>query len=68
MMALKKKTAHKKKTAVDVKRLVVDAKRFAEKFAETFGRPPTGKEFEEWCVAWGGRVEKDKCVFALGIV
>jgi hypothetical protein len=52
MMALKKKVA-----------AVVDAERFAKRFAEVFGRPPTAAEFEEWCTAWGGEVEKDKCVF-----
>jgi len=42
---------------------VVDAGLFAQRFAEVFGRPPTAKEFEEWCVAWGGEMEKNKCVF-----
>ena len=51
MMAVKKRLA------------VVDAERFAQKFAEVFGRLPTDREFEEWCAAWGGVVEKDKCVF-----
>jgi hypothetical protein len=50
MIALKKKAA------------AVDAGRFAERFTEVFGRPPTAREFEEWCTAWGGEVEKDKCV------
>jgi hypothetical protein len=40
------------------KRLVaVDAGRFAQKFAEVFGRLPTDREFEEWCTTWGGEVE-----------
>jgi len=51
MMALKKKV------------VAVDAGLFAQRFAEVFGRPPTAKEFEEWCAAWGGEVEKDKCIF-----
>jgi aspartate aminotransferase-like enzyme len=51
MMAVKKKVA------------VVDAERFAQRFAEVFGRLPTAVEFVEWCTAWGGEVEKDKCVF-----
>jgi hypothetical protein len=51
MMAVKKRLA------------VVDAERFAQRFAEVFGRLPTAKEFEEWCAAWGGVVEKNKCVF-----
>ena len=50
MMAVKKRLA------------VVDAERFAQKFAEVFGRLPTDREFEEWCTAWGGEVEKNKCV------
>jgi hypothetical protein len=41
----------------------VDAMLFAQVFAELFGRLPTVEEFEEWCTAWGGSVEKDKCVF-----
>jgi len=53
MMALRKKV------------LAVDTDRFAEKFAEMFGRLPTAKEFEEWCTAWGGEVEKNKCVFTV---
>jgi hypothetical protein len=52
MMALKKKAT-----------VAVDGKHFSQKFAEVFGRPPTAEEFEKWCVAWGGVVEKDKCVF-----
>jgi len=51
MMAVKKKVA------------VVDAERFAQRFAEVFGRLPNAVEFEEWCTAWGGEVEKNKCVF-----
>ncbi len=51
MMALKKKVA------------AVNAERFAQLFAEVFGRLPTDREFEEWCAAWGGEVEKDKCIF-----
>jgi len=51
MMALKKKV------------VVVDAERFAQRFAEVFGRMPTAREFEEWCAAWGGEVEKNKCIF-----
>jgi hypothetical protein len=51
MMALKKKV------------VTVDAKHFAERFVEAFGRLPTSREFEGWCRAWGGEVEKDKCVF-----
>jgi hypothetical protein len=54
MMALKKR-----RTAA-----AVDAERFAQRFAELFGRQPTEEEFKEWCAAWGGVVvEKDKCVF-----
>jgi hypothetical protein len=54
MMALKKR------------RLVeVDAERFAQRFAEMFGRPPTAREFKEWCEAWGGVVEKNKCVLTV---
>jgi hypothetical protein len=41
----------------------VDEERFAQMFAELFGRPPTAEEFEEWCTAWGGEVKKNKCVF-----
>ncbi|MFZ8809652.1 MAG: hypothetical protein ACO2PN_16305 [Pyrobaculum sp.] len=52
MMALKKKRV-----------VEVDAERFVQRFAEVFGRPPTAEEFEEWCAAWGGKVEKNKCVF-----
>jgi hypothetical protein len=54
MMALKKKRA-----------VVLDVERFAQEFAEVFGRPPTAEEFEEWCTAWGGVVdaEKNKCIF-----
>jgi hypothetical protein len=51
MMALRKKAAE------------VNVERFAEKFEEMFGRKPTEKEFEEWCTAWGGVVERNKCVF-----
>jgi hypothetical protein len=51
MMAVKRRLA------------VVDVDRFVERFTEVFGRPPTVREFEEWCVAWGGEVEKDKCIF-----
>ena len=51
MMAVKKRLA------------VVDVWYFAQRFAEVFGRPPTVGEFEEWCTAWGGMVEKNKCVF-----
>jgi hypothetical protein len=54
MMALKKKVT-----------AAVDVERFAQMFAEVFGRPPTAEEFEEWCTAWGGEVEKNKCVFAV---
>jgi hypothetical protein len=53
-------------TALKKKRVVaVDVERFAQRFAEVFGRPPTAEEFEEWCVTWGGVVdsEKNKCVF-----
>ncbi len=53
MMALKKKRV-----------VAVDAERFAQRFAEVFGRSPTAEEFEEWCTAWGGEVERNKCVFA----
>jgi hypothetical protein len=53
MMALKKKKAV----------AAVDAESFVQKFAETFGRTPTEEEFEEWCTAWGGTVEKNKCIF-----
>jgi hypothetical protein len=52
MMAVKKKVV-----------AVVDAERFAQRFAEVFGRLPTAVEFEEWCTAWGGEVEKNKCIF-----
>jgi len=52
MMALKKKRV-----------VEVDAERFVQRFAEVFDRPPTAEEFEEWCTAWGGEVEKNKCVF-----
>jgi len=45
------------------KKAVVDVERFAQRFAEVFGRLPTDREFEEWCAAWGGVVEKNKCVF-----
>jgi hypothetical protein len=41
----------------------VDMKRFAEVFIRVFGRLPTRQEFEEWCTAWRGRLEKDKCIF-----
>jgi len=41
----------------------VDSTLFVHMFAELFGRLPTVEEFEEWCTAWGGSVEKDKCVF-----
>jgi hypothetical protein len=51
MMALKKKVA------------VVDAELFAQRFAEVFGRLPTAVEFKEWCIVWGGEVEKNKCIF-----
>jgi hypothetical protein len=54
MMALKKKRV-----------VEVDAERFVQRFAEVFGRPPTAEEFEEWCAAWGGAAEKDKCIFVL---
>ena len=49
--------------AVKRRLAVVDAGRFAQRFVEVFGRPPTAREFEEWCAAWGGEVEKNKCVF-----
>jgi arsenate reductase-like glutaredoxin family protein len=51
MMAVKKKLAE------------IDVESFAESFVKIFGRPPTAEEFEEWCNAWGGEVEKNKCVF-----
>jgi hypothetical protein len=54
MMALKKKKA-----------VAVDLESFAQRFAEAFGRPPTAEEFEEWCKAWGGEVERNKCVFVV---
>ena len=69
MMRFKKK--NKKKAAapgdVDPSKLAVavDAEHFAQKFAEVFGRQPTDEEFEEWCTAWGGAAEKDKCIFVL---
>jgi hypothetical protein len=52
-MALKKKAV-----------VAVETERFAQRFAEVFGRLPTAEEFEEWCTAWGGEVERNKCVFA----
>jgi hypothetical protein len=53
----------------DVKRrsksLVVERKRFDRAFTQLFGRLPNDKEFEEWCVMWGGELKKDKCVLEL---
>ncbi len=43
--------------------LAVKKKMFDEEFAKMFGRLSTPAEFAEWCTAWGGRAEKDKCVF-----
>ncbi len=43
--------------------LAVKKKRFDEEFSKIFGRPSAPAEFVEWCTSWGGRTEKDKCVF-----
>jgi hypothetical protein len=51
--------------AVKRRLVAVDAESFAQRFVEVFGRLPTAEEFEEWCVAWGGEVERNKCVFTL---
>jgi hypothetical protein len=45
--------------------VAVDVEHFAQRFAEVFGRPPTAREFEEWCLAWGGEVVKNKCIFTV---
>ncbi len=42
---------------------VVEFRRFAEAFAMLFKTAPTPQHFEEWCAAWGGRVEGGICVF-----
>jgi hypothetical protein len=41
----------------------VEFRRFAEAFALLFKIAPTVEHFVEWCMAWGGRVEGDTCVF-----
>ena len=43
--------------------LAVKKERLDEEFVRMFGRPSAPAEFVEWCVSWGGRVAKDKCVF-----
>lgn len=43
--------------------ILVKRETFTRIFAELFGRAPEDAEWVEWCVAWGGTVDGDRCVF-----
>jgi len=46
-------------------RLTIERKRFGRVFTQLFGRPPTDREFEEWCMMWRGKPKEDRCVLEL---